>query len=367
MSELHDFGWGEPAPWFSAPLLNGSTTFEFSSVAGRHVVLLFLGSAAHESSARALALARHHRALFDDKHACFFGVTGDPADIEHGRISEALPGMRFFLDYDGSVSQICGAFSGREYRPHWLVLDRRLRVAGRFNINDGESAIRLLKTSIEQVTPANEWAPALVLTNVLEPEFCEELIALFDADGGEPSGFMRDVDGKTVAVFNPKRKQRRDVRITDEGLQRRIAARIIARACPAIKQAFQFEATRIERYLVACYRQGAGHFGPHRDNTTKGTAHRRFAMTLNLNAGDYDGGDLRFPEFGNRTYRAPTGGAVVFSCSLLHEATPVTRGKRYALLPFLYDEHAVRVREENNCFLEEERVRYETSELQTEP
>ena len=27
----------------------------------------------------------------------------------------------------------------------------------------------------------------------------------------------------------------------------------------------------------------------------------------------------------------------MFSCSLLHEATRVTRGRRYAFLPFLYD------------------------------
>ena len=76
-------------------------------------------------------------------------------------------------------------------------------------------------------------------------------------------------------------------------------------------------------------------------------------ITINLNAGDYDGGDLRFPEYGGRTYRAPTGGAVVFSCSLLHEATPVTRGKRYAFLPFLYNEEAARIREANNPYLGE--------------
>tara|TARA_B100000408_G_scaffold123993_1_gene105073 strand:- start:348 stop:731 length:384 start_codon:yes stop_codon:yes gene_type:complete len=114
-----------------------------------------------------------------------------------------------------------------------------------------------------------------------------------------------------------------------------------------MERAFQFRATRIERYLVACYEAGAGHFRPHRDNTTHGTAHRRFAVTINLNAGEYDGGDLRFPEFGQRTYRAPTGGAVVFSCSLLHEATPVTSGRRDAFLPFLYDEAARKVRDAN--------------------
>ena len=108
----------------------------------------------------------------------------------------------------------------------------------------------------------------------------------------------------------------------------------------------------MERYIVACYDGDVGGcFRPHRDNTTKGTAHRRFAVTINLNAEDYEGGDLRFPEFGQRTYRAPTGGAIVFSCSLLHEATPVTAGRRYAFLPVLYDEAAAAVREANRSFV----------------
>src|SRR6201999_1380644 len=107
---------------------------------------------------------------------------------------------------------------------------------------------------------------------------------------------------------------------------------------PAILKVHQFKATRMERYIVSCYAaEDGGHFRPHRDNTTKGTAHRRFAVTINLNAEDYDGGDLRFPEYGEGRYRAPTGGAVVFACSVLHEACPVTRGRRYAFLPFLFD------------------------------
>lgn len=42
---------------------------------------------------------------------------------------------------------------------------------------------------------------------------------------------------------------------------------------------------------------------------------------------------------------------MVFSCSLLHTVTPVTRGSRYAFLPFLYDEAAAKIREANAAFL----------------
>jgi predicted 2-oxoglutarate/Fe(II)-dependent dioxygenase YbiX len=144
-------------------------------------------------------------------------------------------------------------------------------------------------------------------------------------------------------------KRRSDYYLDDDDvLREQVRARLSRFLVPQIERVFQFRASRIERYMIACYDSGdSGFFQAHRDNTTGGTAHRRFACTINLNAGDYEGGDLIFPEFGQRRYRAPTGGAVVFSCSLLHEATPVTRGKRYAYLPFLYDEAAARQREEN--------------------
>ena len=115
-----------------------------------------------------------------------------------------------------------------------------------------------------------------------------------------------------------------------------------------VEKAFRFRVTRIERYIVARYdAEDGGYFRPHRDNRTSGTAHRQFACSINLNAEDFEGGDLRFPEYGTRTYRPPTGGAVVFSCSLLHEATPVTRGARYAFLPFFYDEAGEAIRQRN--------------------
>jgi predicted 2-oxoglutarate/Fe(II)-dependent dioxygenase YbiX len=44
-----------------------------------------------------------------------------------------------------------------------------------------------------------------------------------------------------------------------------------------------------------------------------------------------------FPEYGDYRYKPATGAAVVFACSLLHEALPVTRGQRFALLSFLLD------------------------------
>ena len=105
-----------------------------------------------------------------------------------------------------------------------------------------------------------------------------------------------------------------------------------------LRKAFAFRATRFEGFKIACYDAAeGGHFRAHRDNLSPSTEHRRFALTLNLNDG-YEGGHLRFPEYGAYLYRPGAGGAVVFSGSHLHEALPVTRGKRYVLLSFLFGE-----------------------------
>jgi predicted 2-oxoglutarate/Fe(II)-dependent dioxygenase YbiX len=136
-----------------------------------------------------------------------------------------------------------------------------------------------------------------------------------------------------------------DYFISDANALQRTRELLERRLLPMVYRAFQFSTTRIERYLVGRYdAETGGHFRPHRDNTAPVVAHRRFAVTINLNEG-YEGGDLRFPEFGSETYRAPPGDAIVFSCSLLHEVTQVTRDRRYAFLSFLYDERSQQMRE----------------------
>jgi predicted 2-oxoglutarate/Fe(II)-dependent dioxygenase YbiX len=142
--------------------------------------------------------------------------------------------------------------------------------------------------------------------------------------------------------------------IGDPQLREIIRDRVVRRLLPPIERFFQYQATRMDRTMVCCYDSAlGGHFYRHRDNVNLGAQHRRFAVTINLNAekASYEGGDLRFPEFGTDPYRPPTGSAVVFSCGLLHEVPPVTRGDRFAFLAFLYGEDDARVRAEANAHL----------------
>jgi predicted 2-oxoglutarate/Fe(II)-dependent dioxygenase YbiX len=153
-------------------------------------------------------------------------------------------------------------------------------------------------------------------------------------------------------VVNHFLKSRRDLVLRDPEIREAIRARVVRRLIPAIERFFQYRPTRMDRYMVSCYAaESGGHFSRHRDNQNAGARHRRFAVSINLNR-DYDGCDLIFPEFGRRLYRAPHGGAVVFSTGALHQVTPITRGKRYAFVPFLYGEEDARQRLANNALLQ---------------
>jgi peroxiredoxin len=353
---------GDPAPWFDQRTL-ARATYAFDTVGGRYIVLCFFASANDETGRSAIAAAMARPDLFDDAHASFFGVTLDPRDEAQERLRERYPGYRFFLDYDGAVSRLYGAIpkdaepaAGRfPVRRFWLVLDPTLRVIHIAPLGSDDGAVIDFVAALpppERHAGFEIPAPVLVLPRVFEPEFCRTLIELYEREGGEESGYMVERDGKTVGIVNPGHKQRKDVLIRDPDLVAAARARIIRRVVPEIEKVHQFTCTRMERYIVACYAaEDGGHFRPHRDNTTKGTAHRRFAVSVLL-SDDYEGGEVRFPEYGTRAYKPAAGGAVVFSCSLLHAVSKVTSGRRYAFLPFLYDEAAAKVREENAKFTE---------------
>lgn len=351
---------GDPAPSFHQRSPT-NPRYAFDTAAGRYIVLCLLGTAANPASARAIEAARSIT-FFDDTDACCFLVSADPSDETEGRLDNRVPGLRVFWDANLTISRLYGAVAVPQagpdsapgpYLPRWVVIDPTLRVIEVIPFaQDGTDIVRL-KASLDALPPPDRFAglalqaPILYLPRVFEPELCRRLIDLYDTQGGEQSGFMREVDGRTVGLNDPRHKSRRDCMVEDPALKALLQERFVRRVVPEIAKVHQFTVTRMERYLVGCYpAEEGGHFAAHRDNTTSGTAHRRFAVSVNLND-DFDGGEVSFPEYSRQGFKAPPGGAVVFSCSLLHAVSRVTRGRRYAFLPFLYDDAAARLREAN--------------------
>lgn len=346
---------GEAIPPFHA---RSSTNprFAFDTTAGRWLMVLIPGSLGEPGLAQRLAgMVGPHAAKLDVDNAYMIVIGTDPEDERANRLIDGN-GRRVLWDDDGSARRAFRAEApDGSLRTGWLLLDPALRVFAVWPLDKGAEA---MATLAHLPPPADHagvplHAPVLIVPRLFEPSFCRRLMAEYERVGGGESGFMRDDGtGRTIGVMDGSHKRRKDVFIEDEDLRGAIRARLNARLVPEIRRAFQYKVTRLERYVIACYDSAdKGFFRAHRDNTTKATAHRRFAVTINLNTGEYEGGELCFPEFGPKTYVAPAGGAVVFSCSLLHEARPVTRGRRYAVLPFLYDDEAAVIREEGAKFL----------------
>lgn len=347
-------GIGDPAPDITAPT-PFNPRFHFAALGGRYTVVILYGNLSAPGSRAALERWRDANLGRDDYRWKVFGVTTQPADLDDPLVKAAFPDERVFLDPDGTVASAFGAMGRRGQRvtmvTHWLVFDPQLRLVAigpLSNMDVLTQYVRALPRPAEHLGP-NPWAPVLLVPRVLEPDLCKALIAAYKIGQPEVSGFMDEENGRTVGRLDAETKRRTDVVITARAMQEALRERVARRIAPEIRKAFCTEVTRIERFIVACYDAAdRGHFKMHRDNTTSGTAHRKFAVTINLNAEDFEGGELTFPEFGDRRYKAPTGGAIVFSCSLLHQAEPVTKGTRYATLPFLYDEAGAAIRLANN-------------------
>ena len=350
---------GDPVPWFSAPLLTDGS-FSLQVAAGRWIVLSFLGSPANPRVQEELGGLLREAQLFDEDRLVFYGVLTAPPEDSAPYVKLGSAAVSFIADYDGAVSRNFGAGD----TPRTVVLDPMLRAVANIPWDYAAGHAQTVREVLHSLPAVDDaagvplTAPVLIVPRVLDFMLCDFLVQFYEKVGGKDSGFLLDSAGKTATVVDYRLKRRNDLLLVAPELREMIRSQIVRRLLPAVEQFFQFDATRMDRYIVACYDSAiGGHFYRHRDNVNAGAQHRRFAVTINLNK-DYEGCDLVFPEFGHRTYRAPHGGAIVFSCGALHQVTPIARGRRYAFLAFLYGEADAALRESNNAKLHQSERRY---------
>jgi predicted 2-oxoglutarate/Fe(II)-dependent dioxygenase YbiX/peroxiredoxin len=350
---------GDPVPWFGAPLI-AEGSFNLSVAAGRWIVLGFLGSPANPCAQRELAGLLGDSSLFDEDRIVFYGVLTAPPDDPAPYLKLSSAAVSFLADYDGAISRSFGAAD----MPRTIVLDPMLRAVANVAWDYAGGHTQTVRDVLQNLPDVDDSAgvplsaPVLIVPRVFDFHLCDALVRFYEKIGGKESGFLVDADGKTARVVDYRLKRRNDLGIAHLQLREAIRSQVVRRLVPAIQRFFQFQATRMDRYIVACYDSTlGGHFYRHRDNVNVGARHRRFAVTINLNK-DYQGCDLVLPEFGRRLYRAPHGGAIVFSCGALHQVTPITSGRRYAFLAFLYGEADAALREANNSKLHQNAAQY---------
>lgn len=329
------------------PHLAGQTPAEFlrmDYMPGRYIVLAFVSASAPPAEIREMmAQLAGYEALFDDAHCCFFGVLEHPQLIASA--ANSLPGIRWFLDPDGDLFREAGmSLSGHGDEGGWFILDPALRIMKTARLSRSAEVMRWVSElpSVDEHAGTRIHAPVLIVPRVIEPALCAELIAMH-RDGQPIQGGLIDEsdDARSAQFINRNYRSTRQISLTDAALKARVEDRIRRRLAPEVFTALRYRVREIESYIVTAYDAAeAGRFRVHRDNLPP-LQRRQFTFAINLNAEDYDGGELRFPEYGTETYRAPTGGAIVFASSLLHEVTLLTRGRRYVMVAWFVERPAL--------------------------
>ncbi|MEM6383091.1 MAG: 2OG-Fe(II) oxygenase [Pseudomonadota bacterium] len=354
-------GYGEAVP-LCITATRSNPRFAFGSLGGRYTLLGFLPPRDDAAYASMMEPMGRARGMFHAAQRVIALATSEAGSLNDPNLMPLDGALLVFHDAERGLHDTFGVTGAdRDASPQhlpygWFLIDPVMRIMGVFAPDATEQALNMLEALPDPMNHAGSPTPApvMIVPRVFEPGFCQALLQYYEQHGGNPSGVTRERNGKTLVELDNSTKKRFDCMIEDEELRKAAMHRIYWRLAPQIQKAYQFKVTRMERYIVCCYdANSGGYFKAHRDNTTKGTAHRRFAVSINLNAEDFGGGGVSFPEYSRAVYNPPTGGALVFSCSLLHEALPITNGRRFAFLPFLYDDEAAEIRRANNAFLDQ--------------
>lgn len=328
---------GYRAPDFTLPGPDGSPLRFYDLFIGRPLLLLLWpGPAAAEATTSLQALAARQDEI-DSLQCDILAV----CEGENPAAEDAFP-LAAPLCYDptGDVSRAYRHASGLGHAPDtlvWLLLDANQRVVwqgqGPTLVEEGLGAMAACSQNQARPTaPLGQCAPILILPRVFDETFCQDLIGLW-RQGNPEEGTVGSADdaGEFHRVYHA-RKKRLDLKIHDPELHKQMELALGERIAPEMEKAFRFANFHFERFLVGCYdAQRDDRFRPHRDNLSDDTATRRFAVSVNLNDG-FKGGGVVFPEYGPDSYCPCAGGALIFSCSLIHEALPVTDGARFVLL-----------------------------------
>lgn len=326
-------------PGDRAPEIVGATAsgrlYSSDAQAGRPSLVVSLDWVAPERVRAAMSALRAAAAALSEA-----GVDAAPLAPPAEHIISILAGDPLADDQViyGDAASLFGPIDGA---PVARLLDRNRRLVAELPLTDGPDLAGWVRAQAARIAaePARVCttaAPVLIIPNVAPPELCQALIAHFEASPHEAGVMASFADGAAYAKLDETKKRRRDFELAPSApLYPEVLQLLARRIAPEIKRAFQVEISQADRILLARYDDTGGWFRRHRDDAAPHTAFREFAISLNLNTHEYEGGELLFPEFDDHRYGPPAGAAIIFSASLLHEAAPVTRGRRYVLLSFL--------------------------------
>jgi|SRR4051794_4019751 predicted 2-oxoglutarate/Fe(II)-dependent dioxygenase YbiX len=338
---------GDRAPNFTLPDGSGAARMFYAQSRGQSALLAFLGPMDDPTTLVVIdALERWSEAY--GRTLQLLLVIFDTTTRCNGAARSLLEESHVLADVTGKIGsayrEAAGLAPGDAH--FLLILDANQRVLGIFSMKDAAAvapvlleAFRALDTHLMAkplLSSHESVAPVLMIPNILDRAMCDRLMSAWHTCGRVEGAMVTQRFDERDTVDH-RYKKRLDHIVTSPSLHRELSETLGPRLGSETLKAFHLTQFVMEPFVVACYDARRGDFvRPHRDNLNPRLANRRYAVTINLNE-DYDGGELRFAEYGPERYRPRAGGAIVFSCSLLHEALQVRQGRRFILLTFLLD------------------------------
>ncbi|WP_086644455.1 2OG-Fe(II) oxygenase [Acetobacter sp. DsW_063] len=333
---------GDPLPWLAPLCAHTGAPFRIEASGGRFSFFCFPRLQGQTTTADDNALIDAVRTLsvqLDGVARLLFVVLPSGNDTLNAKLRASGDAVRVLLDDDLALHHAFGV-SKKRSNSLWFVANPRLKLLYAQALSDDMAGARTMVELARYLPPDMSHynrqtpPPALLMESVIEPSLCQELIEAHLLGDRYASPAQTEIGGQATHDYDNTRKSRTDSEIP-ERLRNLVTKRLAARVAPELKRAYQFDMHGIERLVVACYDAATGgRFDPHRDNTLTHTRDRKFAISINLND-EYEGGYIGFPEYTGTLYRPPATGAIAFSCSLMHVVTPITKGRRFALLLFL--------------------------------
>jgi predicted 2-oxoglutarate/Fe(II)-dependent dioxygenase YbiX len=321
-------------------MTNEKSFYSFDAQAGRAAILILAGGLSPTATASFVGAFQRRTRDF----ACHEADVLLLVDGQGPHAQEYLANPPEGLEVVCCPPEVFYRWGFAHLEPLVVVTDRSVRIVAPIDAEDDEAAVGaalacLAATPVEAPRDIPLPAPVLLLPNILSASFCLALIDRFESGGHLPGGMASvDVHGAAIHKIDDSKKKRKDYILPADDALGAQAVEALARICvPEMKRAFQCDISHIDRMIIARYDDTGGYFRRHRDNSGPSVAFRQFALSINLNSQDYEGGHLLFPEYNSHRYKPERGAGIIFSASLLHEAAPVTKGRRYVLLTFLHN------------------------------
>lgn len=313
-------------------------------LAGRPVMMIFFPSGNKDYAQRLFRAVNQQMQPHGKLEAWQVFITDTTAEQLPAFKKDVFINAPLWADPDRSIANAFGVadLKNKRIATAGFLLNRNLKIIGRHvnlgpeqlaaaMVNECANLVASEKQKFSNPQIITETAPVLIVPDALSPDFCDHCIHMFRTG----HTFEGTVGAEERAALRRDAKVRRDYvvhgRLLDE-----IDDRLSRTLFPEISKVFGFDVSYRELYKIGLYSgESQGFFRQHRDNYDAPLGYRRIAMTLHL-SDDYEGGGLRFPEYGDHIYRPRKGAAIAFSAATMHEALPVTGGERFVVVGFFH-------------------------------